>query len=60
MPCLHKNKTLTCSKCSERVCARCVQLEVHGCAGLAAAKERERQALEKKLVKVMASKVVTF
>jgi len=58
MPCQHKNKILTCSKCSEKVCSRCVQLEAHGCTGLALAIETDRHLLEKKLVKVVAPKVV--
>jgi hypothetical protein len=57
MPCPHKNKMLTCSKCSEKVCSRCVQLEAHACTGLAFAIEMDRALLEKKLVKVVAPKV---
>ena len=48
---------LTCSKCSEKVCSRCVQLEAHACTGLAFAIEMDRALLEKKLVKVVAPKV---
>ena len=57
MACPHAYKILTCSKCSQPVCARCVPLESHGCAGLAAAKAAERKLLEVKLVKVVAPKV---
>jgi hypothetical protein len=57
MPCPHKAKVLTCSRCSARVCAACVQLESHACPGLAARVAEERALLDKKLVKVVAVKV---
>jgi hypothetical protein len=57
MPCTHRPKMLTCAKCSLKVCAGCIQLEVHGCAGLEKSAKQELAALEKKLVKVVAAKV---
>lgn len=56
MPCAHRVKHVTCSKCSQKVCFSCVQLEVHGCPGLEASKAAEIKLLEKKLVKVVAPK----
>jgi hypothetical protein len=52
MGCAHKPKLLTCTKCAVRVCAACVQLERHGCTGLASVKEEERRKLAAQLVKV--------
>lgn len=55
--CAHKPKLLLCTKCGGRVCSACVQLEVHGCPGLQAAKKAELAGLEARLVKVVAPKV---
>ena len=57
MPCLHRVKQAKCSKCSQNVCFKCIQLEVHGCPGLHASKAEELKLLEKKLIKVVAPKV---
>jgi hypothetical protein len=60
MACPHKHKILACGKCGERVCARCVPLDAHGCSQMAAAAIKERVALATKLVKVVAPKVAAF
>jgi hypothetical protein len=57
MPCKHRVKNVVCPKCNTGVCFSCVQLEVHGCPGLAATKQAELETLAKKLVKVVAPKV---
>ena len=56
--CTHKPKLLVCSKCETLVCARCIQLEAHGCSALTQTALRERDALEARLVRVVAPKVV--
>lgn len=57
MPCKHRVKLHTCSKCSQKVCFACAQLEVHGCPALSASAEEERRRLQVQLVKVVAAKV---
>jgi len=56
--CPHKMKILKCNECLAMCCARCIQLESHSCPRLAARIIEEKQNLEKKLIKVVASKVV--
>ena len=55
--CKHKLRLLCCPHCKLNVCTKCIQLEVHGCAGLAAAKSAELALLEKKMERVVAPKV---
>jgi predicted nucleic acid binding AN1-type Zn finger protein len=58
--CAHKNKFLKCRDCLGDFCARCIQLEVHFCPKLNERSKIEKDNLSKKLVKVVAPKVITF
>ena len=58
--CKHKHKLFTCKQCAARVCAACVQLETHGCPGLASKKAEDLALLDKALIKVVALKVASF
>ena len=60
MSCSHKNKFLKCKECEGSFCFRCIQLEVHCCPKLDERVKTEKENLSKKLVKVLASKVVLF
>ena len=56
--CPHKPKFLTCKECTGNFCAKCIQLEVHFCPNLETRLKTERENLSKKLVKVVAPKLV--
>jgi hypothetical protein len=58
--CAHKNKFLKCRCCFGNFCSKCIQLEVHACPKLAEQSQIEKENLSKKLVKVVAPKVLTF
>jgi hypothetical protein len=58
--CTHKPKLLTCKECQGNFCARCIQLEVHKCPNLETRSKNEKNLLSKKLIKVVASKIVAF
>jgi len=56
--CRHKMKILKCKECSGMFCTRCIQLENHSCPQLAKRIDTEKQNLEKKLIKVVAQKII--
>jgi predicted nucleic acid binding AN1-type Zn finger protein len=58
--CRHKNRFLKCRECKGNFCAKCIQLEVHMCPKLDERSKIEKENLSKKLVKVVAPKVITF
>ena len=58
--CPHKPKFLTCKECQGNFCARCIQLEVHFCPNLKTRSAAEKEELAKKLIKVVAPKVVAI
>jgi len=60
MSCAHKNRFLKCRECQGNFCAKCIQLEVHSCPKLDERSKIEKENLAKKLVKVVAPKVLTF
>lgn len=60
MSCTHRPRFLKCRECAGDFCARCIQLEVHDCPKLTARVQMDKDNLQKKLVKVVAPKVVTF
>lgn len=60
LECKHKNRFLTCRDCKGSFCARCIQLETHECPKLSERSRTEKENLSKKLVKVVAPKVLTF
>ena len=58
--CKHKNRFLKCRECAGSFCCKCIQLEVHMCPKLDDRTRIEKENLSKKLVKVVAPKVLTF
>ena len=60
MSCTHKNKFLKCRECEGSFCCKCIQLEVHCCPKLDERSKTEKENLAKKLVKVIAPKVISF
>jgi len=58
--CQHKNRFLKCRDCEGSFCAKCIQLEVHCCPKLDERSKIEKENLAKKLVKVVAPKVLSF
>ena len=58
MLCRHKSKILKCKECTHMFCVNCIQLEKHSCPKLAERISKEKDKLEKTLVKVVAQKVI--
>ena len=56
--CSHKNRFLKCRECKGDYCSRCIQLEIHFCHKLDERSKIEKENLSKKLVTVIAPKIV--
>ena len=58
--CKHKNRFLKCRECHGSFCCGCIQLEVHLCPKLDERSKIEKENLSKKLIKVVAPKMVSL
>ena len=56
--CRKKGIPLTCNYCPGKYCSRCINLEEHMCEGIKLKSENDLKFLEKKLVTIIAPKVV--
>lgn len=58
MTCPHKNKILKCKQCETMCCSQCIQLEVHKCPKIGDRIQEQQDYLAKKLIKVVAPKII--
>jgi predicted nucleic acid binding AN1-type Zn finger protein len=56
--CKKKGIPITCKYCTNGYCSSCIQLEIHKCSGIETKNNEEKTNLEKKLIRVEASRIV--
>ena len=56
--CKKKGIPIDCNYCPGKYCSSCINLEEHTCEGIICKQENSRKLLEKKLITVVAPKVV--
>jgi predicted nucleic acid binding AN1-type Zn finger protein len=58
--CKKKLAMINCKGCNSIFCSGCIQMELHSCTGLAAAKIEELRLLKERLVKIESKKLLGF